>query len=167
GERIAWGAKTIPEGGWYALPRALHAPGLVLCGDAAGTVNVPALKGIHYGIESGMLAAEAIFAALRPGEVVWRPGALAPYDDALRKGFVGRDLYRVRNMRQVFGHGFFVGSALAGAATVTGGRFPAGRIAGERDAEQELVTSGRAASYPVPDGKLTFDKLSSVYLSGN
>ena len=86
GERIAWGAKTIPEGGWYALPRELHAPGLVLAGDAAGTVNVPALKGIHYAIESGILAAEAIFAALQPGEVVWRSGALAPYDEAVRTG---------------------------------------------------------------------------------
>jgi electron-transferring-flavoprotein dehydrogenase len=167
GERIAWGAKTIPEGGWYALPRELHAPGLVLTGDAAGTVNVPALKGIHYAIESGMLAAEAIFAALQPGEVVWRPGALAPYDHAVRNGFIGKDLYRVRNMRQVFGRGFVVGSALAGAATVSGGRFPAGRYAGEPDVDQELITTDRAKSYPAPDGKLTFDKLSSVYLSGN
>jgi electron-transferring-flavoprotein dehydrogenase len=167
GERIAWGAKTIPEGGWYALPRELHAPGLVLTGDAAGTVNVPALKGIHYAIESGILAAEAIFAALQPGEVVWRPGALAPYDDAVRSGMIGKDLHRVRNMRQVFGHGFVRGSALAGAATVSGGRIPRGRYAGERDADQELITTDRAKSYPAPDGKLTFDKLSSVYLSGN
>jgi electron-transferring-flavoprotein dehydrogenase len=167
GERIAWGAKTIPEGGWYALPRKLHAPGLVLCGDAAGTVNVPALKGIHYAIESGMLAAEAIFAALQPGEVVWRPGALAAYDGAVRDGLIGKDLHRVRNMRQVFGRGFAAGAALAGAATATAGRIPAGRVPGERDAEHDLITTDRAKSYPVPDGKLTFDKLSSVYLSGN
>jgi electron-transferring-flavoprotein dehydrogenase len=167
GERIAWGAKTIPEGGWYALPRELHAPGLAFVGDGAGTVNVPALKGIHYAVESGILAAEAIFAGLQPGEVVWRPGALAPYDDAVRKGMIGKDLYRVRNMRQVFGKGFVRGSALAGAATVSGGRIPGGRYAGERDADQELLRSDRAKSYPAPDGKLTFDKLSSVYLSGN
>jgi len=167
GERVAWGAKTIPEGGWYALPRRLHAPGLVLCGDAAGLVNVPALKGIHYAVESGRLAAEAIFAALQPGEVVGRPGALAPYDEAVRRGFVGRDLYRVRNMRQVFSHGLLVGAALAGAATATRGAVPRGRVAGERDAEQELIRTGRARRYPAPDGRLTFDKLSSVYLSGN
>ena len=59
GERVAWGAKTIPEGGFVALPQALHAPGLLLCGDGAGLVNVPALKGIHYAVESGRLAAEA------------------------------------------------------------------------------------------------------------
>ena len=63
GERIAWGAKTIPEGGFYSLPSKLHAPGLVLCGDGAGFVNVPALKGIHYAVESGVLAAEADRAA--------------------------------------------------------------------------------------------------------
>ncbi|HST24640.1 MAG TPA: electron-transfer flavoprotein:ubiquinone oxidoreductase [Gaiellaceae bacterium] len=167
GERVAWGAKTIPEGGWYALPRQLNAPGLVLTGDAAGTVNVPALKGIHYAVESGMLAAEAIFAALQPGEVVWRPGALAPYDEAVRTGLIGRDLFLVRNMRQVFEKGFVVGAGLAGAATASQGRFPPGRIAGERDVDQELISTDRAKSYPVPDGKLTFDKLSSVYLSGN
>jgi electron-transferring-flavoprotein dehydrogenase len=167
GERIAWGAKTIPEGGWYALPRELHAPGLLLVGDAAGTVNVPALKGIHYAVESGILAAEAIFAALQPGEVVWRAGALAPYDEAVRSGMIGKDLYRVRNMRQVFEKGFVRGSAAAGAATVSFGHLPPGRVAGERDADQELISTDRATSYPAPDGKLTFDKLSSVFLSGN
>ncbi len=167
GERIAWGAKTIPEGGWYALPRQLHAPGLLLTGDAAGTVNVPALKGIHYAIESGILAAEAIFAALQPGEVVWRPNALAPYDQALRSGLIGKDLFRVRNMRQVFEKGFVRGAAMAGAATASLGHVPHGRVGGERDADQELLSTDRAKSYPAPDGRLTFDKLSSVYLSGN
>ena len=66
GERVAWGAKTIPEGGWYALPKRLHAPGLLLCGDGVGLVNVPALKGIHYAVESGLLAAEAAFAGDLP-----------------------------------------------------------------------------------------------------
>jgi len=167
GERVAWGAKTIPEGGWYALPRELHAPGLVLAGDAAGTVNVPALKGIHYAVESGMLAAEAIFAALQPGEVVWRPGALAPYDQAVRSGWIGKDLYRVRNMRQVFEKGFVRGAAAAGAATASLGRVERGRVDSERDADQELISTDRAKRYPAPDGTLTFDKLSSVYLSGN
>jgi len=82
GERVAWGAKTIPEGGFLSLPRRLHAPGLMICGDGAGLVNVPALKGIHYAVESGRLAAEAAFAALQPGETPWRPGALARYDES-------------------------------------------------------------------------------------
>ncbi len=167
GERIAWGAKTIPEGGYYALPKRLHAPGMVLCGDGPGMVNVPALKGIHYAVESGILAAESIFAALQPGEVVGRPGALASYDEAVRAGFIGQDLYRVRNMRQVFGRGFVAGSARAGVATVSRGALPRGRVPGEADADQELISTDRAARYPKPDGSLTFDKLSSVYLSGN
>jgi electron-transferring-flavoprotein dehydrogenase len=167
GERIAWGAKTIPEGGFLSLPRRLHAPGLLICGDGAGLVNVPALKGIHYAVESGRLAAEAAFAVLQRGESPWRRGALAGYDESLRESFVWEDLRRVRNMRQAFGRGFLLGSALAGAMTVSRGAFPPGDARTEPDASQELIRTGRAASYPAPDGKLTFDKLSSVYLSGN
>jgi len=167
GERIAWGAKTIPEGGFLSLPRRLHAPGLLICGDGAGLVNVPALKGIHYAVESGRLAAEAAFSALQRGETPWRPGALAGYDDALRESFVWEDLRRVRNIRQAFGRGFWLGSALAGAMTVSRGAFPPGNARTERDADQEVIRAGAAASYPAPDGKLTFDKLSSVFLSGN
>jgi electron-transferring-flavoprotein dehydrogenase len=167
GERIAWGAKTIPEGGFLSLPSRLHAPGLLICGDGAGLVNVPALKGIHYAVESGSLAAEAAFAALQPGETPWRPGALATYDDALRKSFIWRDLQEVRNMRQAFGRGFWLGGALAGVMTATRGHFPPGNTRTERDAEQELLRTDRARSYPAADGKLTFDKLSSVFASGN
>jgi electron-transferring-flavoprotein dehydrogenase len=167
GERIGWGAKTIPEGGFLSLPKRLHGPGLLLTGDGAGFVNVPALKGIHYAIESGSLAAEAAFAALQPGEAAGRRGALAPYDDAIRQSFIWEDLRRVRNMRQAFGRGFYLGGMLAGAMTATRGAFPPGNARTERDADQELLTTDRARSYPAPDGKLTFDKLSSVFLSGN
>jgi electron-transferring-flavoprotein dehydrogenase len=156
GDRVAWGAKTIPEGGFVALPRAFHAPGLLLCGDGAGLVNVPALKGIHYAVESGRLAAEAAAG-----------GELDSYDRALRSSFVWDDLRAVRNMRQAFVGGFWRGSVSAGVATLTGGRWPAGDRPTERDADQELIRTDRASSYPSPDGKLTFDKLSSVYLSGN
>jgi electron-transferring-flavoprotein dehydrogenase len=167
GERIAWGAKTIPEGGYVAVPRKLQAPGLMVCGDGAGLVNVPALKGIHYAIESGRLAAEAAFDAVGPGRTPWSPGALEAYDEALRSSFVFDDLRRVRNMRQAFGRGFWVGGALAGAATMSRGAFPPGDRPTERDADQPLFRTGRARRYPAPDGKLTFDKLSSVFLSGN
>jgi electron-transferring-flavoprotein dehydrogenase len=167
GERIAWGAKTIPEGGFVSLPRRLHAPGLLICGDGAGLVNVPALKGIHYAIESGKLAAEAAFSTLRRGETPWRRGALAPYDEALRESFVWRDLQQVRNMRQAFGRGLWLGGALAGAMTASRGKFPPGDARTQADADQELLRTDRASSYPAPDGKLTFDKLSSVFLSGN
>ncbi len=167
GERVAWGAKTIPEGGFLSLPRRLHAPGLLICGDGAGLVNVPALKGIHYAVESGRLAAETAFAALQPGETPGRRGALAGYDEALRESFVWDDLRRVRNMRQAFGRGFWLGGALAGAMTATRGAFPPGNARTEPDADQAVFRTGRAASNPAADGKLTFDKLSSVFLSGN
>ena len=167
GERIAWGAKTIPEGGFLSVPRRLHAPGLLICGDGAGLVNVPALKGIHYAVESGRLAAETSFSALQRGESPWRRGALTGYDDALRESWVWEDLRRVRNMRQAFGRGFWLGSALAGAMTASRGAFPPGNARIEPDDDQKLTRAGAAASYPKPDGKLTFDKLSSVFLSGN
>jgi len=165
GERLQWGAKTIPEGGFVALPRRFHAPGLLLCGDGVGLVNVPALKGIHYAIESGRLAAEAAWGSFAPGAST--RGALASYDESLKESFVWSDLREVRNMRQAFGRGFWMGGALAGAMTATKGRFPSGDSRTERDAEQELFTTSRASAYPTPDGKLTFDKLSSVFASGN
>jgi electron-transferring-flavoprotein dehydrogenase len=165
GERVAWGAKTIPSGGYHSLPSRLHAPGLLFCGDGVGLVNIPRLKGIHYAIESGRLAAEAAFGAFQPGATP--ATSLRSYDDALRESYVWRDLYESRNMRQVFGRGFYVGGALASAMTISKGKIEVGKMRAEPDADQPLVRSDRAASYPTPDGKLTFDKLSSVFLSGN
>jgi electron-transferring-flavoprotein dehydrogenase len=165
GERIGWGAKTIPSGGFYSLPKQLHAPGLLLCGDGVGMVNIPRLKGIHYAIESGRLAAESAFASLRPGATP--ATSLASYDEAVKESFIYSDLEEVRDMRQVFGRGFFIGGALASAMTVSKGRLDLGKLRAEPDAEQPLIRTGRAARYPAADGKLTFDKLSSVFLSGN
>jgi electron-transferring-flavoprotein dehydrogenase len=165
GERVQWGAKTIPEGGFLSLPTRFHAPGLLLTGDGVGLVNVPALKGIHYAIESGRLAAEAAWRTLERGTSA--RSALATYDESLRASFVWRDLQEVRNMRQAFGRGFYVGGALAGAMTASKGRFPPGDAPTERDADQSLIRTDRAASYPTADGKLVFDKLSSVFASGN
>jgi electron-transferring-flavoprotein dehydrogenase len=165
GERVAWGAKTIPSGGHHSLPSQLHAPGLLLCGDGVGLVNIARLKGVHYAIESGRLAAESAFASLQRGATP--ATALSAYDDAIRSGFIGKDLYEVRDMRQVFGRGFFVGGALASAMTVSKGRLAPGKMRAEPDAEQPLLRTDRASRYPSPDGILTFDKLSSVFLSGN
>jgi electron-transferring-flavoprotein dehydrogenase len=165
GERVQWGAKTIPEGGFVALPSRFHAPGLLLSGDGVGLVNVPALKGIHYAVESGRLAAEAAWRTLARGASARE--ALASYDESLRASFIWSDLREVRNMRQAFGHGFYVGGALAGAMTASKGRFPRGDAPTERDADQSLISTDRATAYPAADGKLVFDKLSSVFASGN
>jgi electron-transferring-flavoprotein dehydrogenase len=167
GERVAWGAKTITEGGFHSFPRRFNAPGLLLVGEGAGLVNVPRLKGIHYAIESGRLAAEAAFRALQPGEVPSRVGALDSYDDALRNTRPWRELYEVRNMRQAFDKGFYVGGALASMMTVTKGRMPNGRFPTQPNAAAPLTRTGRASRYPKPDGKYIFDKLSSVFASGN
>jgi electron-transferring-flavoprotein dehydrogenase len=166
GRRVAWGAKTIPEGGAQSVPRQLHFPGGVLVGDAAGFVNVPALKGIHYAVESGRLAAENIVAAIAPGETAWTPGALDGYDRAVRESFIWKDLWRNRNLRPGFQRGFVAGSVIAGMATTTLGHLPKRDLEVHADAEAELVAPA-ARGYPQPDGALTFDKLSSVYLSGN
>lgn len=160
-----WGAKTIPEGGYYSVPDRLHLPGGLLVGDSAGFLNVPALKGIHYAMASGMLAAEAIFEALKSGKDLGQPDALSGYDAAVRKSFILRDLHRVRNMRQAFDHGFVPGVLLAGLMTVTGGAFPGWRFQTRRDADEPLFIEKR--EYPKPDGKYIFDKLTSVHASGN
>jgi electron-transferring-flavoprotein dehydrogenase len=167
GKRVAWGAKTIPEGGFLALPDRFHFPGGMIVGDGAGLVNVPALKGIHYAMRSGMLAAETAFEALGPGRTPWQPGALESYDAALRESYVWRDLERVRNLRPAFKYGFVPGALIAGAAMNSLGKFPPRDLSLERDADVPVFIGNRDRSYPQPDGKLFFDKLSSVFLSGN
>ncbi|HXV56330.1 MAG TPA: electron-transfer flavoprotein:ubiquinone oxidoreductase [Gaiellaceae bacterium] len=167
GTRVAWGAKTIPEGGFQAVPDRLSFPGGMVVGDSAGFVNVPALKGIHYAMKSGMLAAEAAFAAVRPGSTAWSPGALDGYDEAVRASYIWKDLQRVRNMRPAFKHGFVRGALLAGVSLNTLGKVPPGTSDLEPDAAVPVESRGRSHAYPAPDGQLVFDKLSSVYLSGN
>ncbi len=167
GERIGWGAKTITEGGYHALPKRFNAPGLLLVGEGAGLVNVPRLKGIHYAIESGIMAAEATFRALQRGESPSRVGALDSYDAELRSSYIVDELKQVRNMRQAFDKGFFLGGALSSAMTVTKGNVPPKDYHSEANADHTLIRTDRAKRYPAPDGKLTFDKLSSVFLSGN
>jgi electron-transferring-flavoprotein dehydrogenase len=162
GERVAWGAKTIPSGGYWALPRTLAVPGMVMCGDGISMVNVPELKGIHYAMHAGMYAAEEIVSALKRDEVNF-----AAYDERVRKSLIGDDLYRSRNMRQPFSRGFFIGGVIASLATVTQGLLPPGRWKQVPDAEEEMIFGGAGEKYPKPDGKYTFDKLSSVFASGN
>jgi electron-transferring-flavoprotein dehydrogenase len=161
GTRVAWGAKAIPEGGYWAMPRP-HAPGMVLCGDSGGMVNVPILKGIHYAIHSGILAADAILEALRSSST-----DLSAYEQAVEDSVIGRELWQSRNMKQPFAKGFFAGGAITNAMVVTKGRFPGGRWHNHRDAEAPMQVGDKKDAYPKPDGRYTFDKLSSVYITGN
>ena len=164
GEMVEWGAKTIPEGGYHALPRRRHGDGLVIVGDAAGYVEVASLKGIHYAMHSGILAARAIFAALKRGDT--SAGALLAYDQAVDASFIAKDLHARRNMRLVFQkRGFYLGGAAAALMTVTGGAFPGGKIEVEPDAE--APREDRAAEPFTPDGKLSFQKVDAVFKSGN
>jgi electron-transferring-flavoprotein dehydrogenase len=161
GKRVSWGAKAIPEGGYWAIPK-LSAPGMVLCGDSAGLVNVPKLKGIHYAIQSGIYAAETIFEQLRTGS-----SDLSAYEQRVEDSFIIDDLYETRNQKQPFARGFFVGGVIANAMVITKGRFPGGRWENHRDADSPVHLGNKKDGYPRPDGKYTFDKLSSVFITGN
>ena len=163
GELVEWGGKTIPEGGYYALPERRHGDGIVVVGDDAGFVDVPSLKGIHYAMQTGMYAARAILDALIAGDT--SAASLASYDRMVNESYVVRDLRRTRNMRLAFRDGFVVGGLKAGLMTLTGGRFPGRRIAMEADA---AVPKRLSRAEPItPDGKLTYGKLDAVFKSGN
>jgi electron-transferring-flavoprotein dehydrogenase len=163
GEMVEWGAKTIPEGGFYALPERRHGDGVLIVGDSAGFVDVPSLKGIHYAVQSGIYAARAIFQGLKRGDT--GASALSEYDRLMDASYVVDDLRRTRNMRLAFKDGFFMGGLKAGLMTVTGGRFPGARIHMEADAEAPRTVTREPA--PSHDGKLTFSKVDAVFKSGN
>ncbi|MBB4638211.1 electron transfer flavoprotein-ubiquinone oxidoreductase [Longimicrobium terrae] len=163
GEMVEWGAKTIPEGGFYALSQRRYGDGVLMAGDTAGFVDVPSLKGIHYAMQSGIYAARAIFAALQKGDT--SAAALAPYDAMVDGSYIRDDLYKSRNQRLAFKDGFFVGGAKAALMTVTGGRFPGGKITMHADNEVPRQAGPEPAF--VPDGKLTFSKVDAVFKSGN
>jgi electron-transferring-flavoprotein dehydrogenase len=161
GERVAWGAKALPGGGYWSMPK-LSMPGAVLVGDAAGMVDTAALKGVHHCVKSGMLAAESIYAALKRGS-----GDFSGYEEAVENSSIAKELYQVRNARQAFQKGFLVGSALAGPAIMSKGKVPPGRQEWHRDDAEEMFIGKTKDRYPKPDGKYTFDKLSSVFITGN
>jgi electron-transferring-flavoprotein dehydrogenase len=161
GERVAWGAKAIPAGGYWAMPK-LSMPGALLVGDAGGMVNLAALKGVHYAIQSGILAGESIYAALRRGE-----SSFEAYEQAVEDSIIGKELWEQRNTRQPFAKGLIRGGPLVNLMIATKGRFPGGRWSLHRNDAQPMFIGDSKDSYPKPDGKYTFDKLSSVFISGN
>ena len=163
GERIAYGARALNEGGWQSLPK-LTFPGGALIGDAAGFLNVPKIKGIHTAMESGMLAAEACFSAFlsdRQGQY-----ELTDYTDKVKQSWVAEELYKVRNIRPGFRLGLFVGLANAAFETyISRGKSPWTLSNHADHLTLKLAKKSKKIAYPKPDGILTFDKLSSVYLS--
>ena len=172
GELVEWGAKTIPEGGYHAIPDRLSGDGLLIAGDAAGLVDVASLKGIHYAMRSGVFAADAIGRALSNGrdaadgtEGAVPAARLASYDAALREGLVQDPLYRNRNQRLAFKSGFFPGGVKAGLMQATGGTFPGARIPSEPDvAGPRHKRLGLDSAY---DSEHAVAKVDAVFRSGN
>jgi len=161
GERVAWGAKALPGGGYWSMPK-LTMPGALLVGDSAGMVDTVSLKGVHHCIKSGILAGDAIYDTLKAGGT-----DLSAYETAVEESSIGKELYEVRNTRQPFQKGFIKGAPLVNAMIATKGKFPGGRWAWHRNDEAPMFIGKTAKKYPKPDGKYIFDKLSSVYITGN
>ena len=163
GKRLSYGARALSEGGLQSVPR-LSFPGGALLGDSAGFLNVPKIKGTHSAMKSGMLAAEAVAAALAGG----RPAEPASYTRRVRGSWLWRELRDVRNIRPAFArYGLYGGALHAGLdAMLLRGRAP--WTLRHRHADHETLEPAAAAApidYPRPDNTLTFDKLSSVFLS--
>jgi len=164
GEMVEWGAKTIPEGGYYSLASRRHGDGVVVVGDSAGYVDVPSLKGIHYAMHSGILAARAIFRALKENDV--SEAGLRSYTESVDASYIVSDMKRTRNMRLAFKDGFVRGGLKAGLMTASGGALFGGKIQVEEDGAETKRFGPEPAPF-APDGKITFSKVDAVYKAGN
>ena len=164
GKRIEYGARALSEGGYQSIPK-LTFPGGVLVGDTAGFLNVPKIKGTHTAMKSGMVAAEAIYAHVM-GEGA-ENNECTSYEIALKDSWLMEELYKVRNIRPGFHKGFWHGMFRAAFETLTGGKF-SGTLKHARPDHASLKKAADVPKidYPKPDGVLTFDKMSSVFISG-
>jgi electron-transferring-flavoprotein dehydrogenase len=172
GQMVRYGAKALPEGGWYAIPRTYVDGGLIV-GDAAGFLNSFRLKGIHLAMKTGMLAAETAFDAIRAGDT--SAGRLQAFEKKVDASDVKRELFPVRNVHQSFGYGLLSGLAFSGLSLVTGGWWfkPMPSHAGHERIEKLAEYYSRPSDVPEgatgtvkPDRRLTFDKLTNVHYSG-
>ena len=171
GKLLEYGAKTLPEGGYYSLPK-LYVDNALIVGDSAGFLVMPALKGIDLAIRSGMSAAETAFTALEKDD--FSEKILQEYETKIKNGKVGKEMYRTRNFRQGFLHGLIVGAFHFGCQIVTGGAGFFGRLKTHPDSEETRTVksySKKAFKERFKD-KLNFDKITSfdkatdVYYSG-
>ncbi len=160
GKRLAYGAKTLVEGGVQSMPK-LTAPGAVLVGDAAGTLNVAKIKGNHTAMKSGMVAAEALFEHFNAGGT---GGEVVAYEVNFKSSWAYKELYQVRNIRPGFKHGLILGALNAFKEMYL---WPARRTLKNHADHAQLKPVGKfkPIAYPKPDGEISFDKPSSVYLS--
>jgi electron-transferring-flavoprotein dehydrogenase len=166
-KRISYGARAITEGGWQSVPKTVF-PGGVLMGCSAGLVNVPRIKGSHNAVLSGILAAEKVVEAIAEGRA---HDELATYEEGWRNSEIGKDLKRVRNVKPLWSKfGTWLGIGLGGLdmwSNTLFGFSPFGTLKhGKTDAASlEPASKYKPIDYPKPDGVLTFDRLSSVFLS--
>jgi electron-transferring-flavoprotein dehydrogenase len=170
GAKIAhYGAKAIPEGGYYAVPKS-HFHGGLIIGDSAGLLNSQRLKGIHLAMKSGMLAAETIYQALLKND--FSEASFGLYASLLRRSWIETELYKVRNFHQGFEGGLFVGLFHAGLQTLGGGRDWKDRLwnsPGHERMQKIVDYYGQRLGPPSPpsvDGQRTFSKVDNVYFSG-
>jgi electron-transferring-flavoprotein dehydrogenase len=170
GKVMQYGAKTVPVGGWYSVPR-LAVDGAVLVGDSAALFNPMRIKGIHLAMKSGMLAAETIFEALLKKD--FSRAQLGKYEEAVKKSYIKEEMWKSRNFHQGFHGGRYAGLFHAGLQFVTGGRGLVDPMRAEEDRKPTVTVSQYYGSRDPEevnkisfDGKLTFDKLTDVYHSG-
>ncbi len=163
GELLRYGAKTIPGGGYFAMPE-LTGDGFCLVGDTAGFVNMSRLKGVHLAIKSGLMAAEALCEALEKNDT--SAAGLAGYPKRFESSWAKQELWRTRNFRQAFQSGFFVGLADAGVQLVTGGRGLVARRRARPDHVGKWPPTRSRLPKPVFDGRIALDRLTDVYHSG-
>lgn len=163
GKLVRYGAKTIPEGGWYAMPK-LFGHGYVLVGDTAGFLDTSRLKGVHLAMKSGMLAGAALAEAVAAGDC--SDAKLARYAELVEGSWAKEELWKVRNWRQAFDQGFLAGMLDAGVQMLTGGRGLVARREGHADHSTTRPVAQSKMEKPKFDGVLSFDKLTDVYGSG-
>ena len=163
GKVVRYGAKTVPEGGYFAMPR-LYGDGYVLVGDSAGFLNASTLKGVHLAIKSGLLAAEAIADAVASGDA--SAPKLARYGALFESSWAKDELYGVRNWRQAFDQGLLFGMFDAGVQMITGGRGMSRRRPGHADHTTMRRIAESKMTKPAYDDSSAMDKLTDVYHSG-
>jgi electron-transferring-flavoprotein dehydrogenase len=169
GKLVSYGAKTIPLGGYHAMPETVI-PGALFVGDSAGFLNAQRLKGVHLGMKSGMLAAETIFEGLVKNDL--SEAQLGSFQERFRASWAHEELWKARNFHQGFDDGLYAGMLFTGLQTLTGGWAPfEGKPTVAGNQRMKKVSEYYGATAPAPpekkyDGELTYDKLSEVYLSG-